>query len=235
MEKDFDELRKQAARRALDFVQSHMQIGLGTGRTTAHFVAYLGQALQQGVLTGVVGVPTSEKTADQARRLNIPLVSLEDTGELHLAVDGADEVDPQLNLIKGLGRALLREKIVEIHARRLVIVVDEAKLVSRLGEKAPLPVEVAPFGYAATLRWLGSLGCRAEAWLEEDGSPAVTDNGNYLARCWFEQGIENPFWLAQQLAARPGVVEHGLFLKMASQVIVAGSQGIQVLERICEK
>ncbi len=182
-----------------------------------------------------MGVPTSEKTADQARRLNIPLVSLEDTGELHLAVDGADEVDPQLNLIKGLGRALLREKIVEIHARRLVIVVDEAKLVSRLGEKAPLPVEVAPFGYAATLRWLESLGCRAEAWLEEDGSPAVTDNGNYLARCWFEQGIEDPFWLAQQLAARPGVVEHGLFLKMASQVIVAGSQGIQVLERICEK
>lgn len=231
MDKNFDELRMFAARRALEEVKNHMLIGLGTGRTTAHFINYLGEALQQGVLTGVVGIPTSEATAAQAQRLNIPLASLDDHDILDLAVDGADEVDPRLNLIKGLGRALLREKMVEIHARRLIIVVDEAKLVSCLGEKVPLPVEVTPFGSAASVRWLNTLGCKAELWQEADGSPAVTDNGNYLARCWFEHGIQNAVELAQKLSERPGIVEHGLFLNMAIRVIVAGSRGIEVLEK----
>lgn len=232
MENHFDQLRKQAARRALDEVQSGMLLGLGTGRTTAHFVNYLGEALQKGELTGIVGIPTSEATAARARKLHIPLSSLDEHSALDLAVDGADEVDPQLNLIKGLGKALLREKIVEIHAQRLIIVVDEAKLVARLGEKAPLPVEITPFGSQATVRWLNTLGCRAELWLEDDGSPAVTDNGNFLARCWFEHGIPEAASLAQQLSGRPGVVEHGLFLDMASKVIVAGSHGIEILERL---
>jgi ribose 5-phosphate isomerase A len=153
-------------------------------------------------------------------------------------VDGADEVDPKLNLIKGLGRALLREKIVEIHARQFVVIVDESKIVPRLGRRGPLPVEIITFEHQAHIRWLNSLGCRAELWLEKDGRPVVTDNGNYLVRCWFPgagtaaaSGIVDIHYLANQLAWRPGIVEHGLFLGMASRVISAGSQGIEVLER----
>jgi ribose 5-phosphate isomerase A len=232
MQKNWDELRKLAARKALDDVKNGMCIGLGTGRTTTYFIDYLGEALQQGTLTGIAGVPTSQATAAQAQRLNIPLTSLSEHARLDLAVDGADEVDPHLNLIKGLGKALLREKIVEIHAERLIIVVDEAKMVAQLGEKVALPVEITPFEAAASVRWLNSLGCRAELWLEEDGSPTLTDNGNYLARCWFSQGIENATDLACRLSERPGIVEHGLFLNMASKVIVAGAQGIEILERV---
>lgn len=232
MENHFEELRKQAARQALNEVRSGMLLGLGTGRTTAHFIGFLGEALRQGVLADIAGVPTSEATASQACRLGIPLTSLSEIESLDLAVDGADEVDPQLNLIKGLGRALLREKMVEIHARRLVIVVDESKLVAQLGQTVPLPVEITPFEAGASVRWLASLGCRAELWLEDDGSPAVTDNGNYLARCWFSQGIDDPAGLANLLSQRPGIVEHGLFLNMASKVIVATEQGIEFRERV---
>ena len=232
MEKNLNLLREQAAKRALEEVCSNMVLGLGTGRTTASFIEYLAQDLREGKLMGISGVPTSEATAAQARRLGIPLRTLADNPLLDLAVDGADEVDPELNLIKGLGRALLREKIVEVHARRLVIVVDESKFVRRLGERCPLPVEITPFEAAATVRWLNTRGGRAELWLEPDGTPVVTDNGNYLARCWFNHGIEDAYALARVLADRPGVVEHGLFLDMATQVIVAGKQGIQILERV---
>ena len=232
MQTNWEELRKLAARKALDDVKNGMCIGLGSGRTTAYFINFLGEALQQGALSGIAGVPTSQATAAQAQCLSIPLTSLIEHASLDLAVDGADEVDPHLNLIKGLGKALLREKIVEIHAERLIIVVDEAKMVTRLGEKVALPVEVTPFEAAATVRWLSSLGCKAELWFEDDGSPTLTDNGNYLARCWFNQGIEDPPGLARRLSERPGIVEHGLFLNMASKVIVAGVQGIEILERV---
>jgi ribose 5-phosphate isomerase A len=144
-------------------------------------------------------------------------------------VDGADEVDPDLNLIKGLGRALLREKIVACHAECFLVIVDVSKLVTRLGTQAPLPVEIVQFEAAAHVRWLNTLNCRAELWLEADGSPIVTDNGNYLARCWFADGIEDPCALARCLADRPGIVEHGLFLEMATAVIAATSVGTQIL------
>ncbi len=223
--------KKQAAQAALDFVQSGMIVGLGSGSTTKIFVDLLGDKLASGGLIHIKGVPTSEATASQARSLGIPLTTLDAHPHLDLAVDGADEVDPHLNLIKGLGRAHLREKIIAIHASRFVVIVDESKLVSALGRRGPLPVEILPFEYRAHLAWLATLGCRAELWLEEDSTPALTDNGNYLARCWFEGGIPDPYALVQALSARPGIIEHGLFLDMTSAVIVAGAAGIRTLAR----
>ncbi len=224
-------LKKQAALHALNYVQSGMTMGLGTGSTTTLFIEMLGERLQQGTLQDIQAVPTSEKTADLARTINIPITTLEKEPQLDLAVDGADDVDPHLNLIKGLGRALLREKIVEIHAKRFIVIVDESKLVTRLGDRSPLPIEIVTFQSPATIRWLNTLGCRAEQWHEDDGSPVITDNSNFLVRCWFEAGIPDPHNLARALADRPGVVEHGLFLDMASLVIVAGSDGTKILER----
>lgn len=225
------DLRQTAARCAIDLVQDGMTLGLGTGATTRHFIDLLGEKLASGALRDIRGVPTSKETAALAERWNIPLVSLADYAELDLAVDGADEVDPHLNLIKGLGRALLREKIVEIHARRLVIIIDESKFVPRLGSRGPLPVEITPFEATAHVRWLNTLRCRAELWLEDDGLPVRTDNGNYLVRCWFAHGIRYPRGLARKLSARPGILEHGLFLNMAHSVIIAGQDGVRVLER----
>lgn len=224
-------LKEMAAAHALTYVRSGMVLGLGTGSTAGHFIRMLGEELRVGTLQDVVGVPTSEATARLARAVGIPLSTLEEHLQLDLAVDGADEVDPDLNLIKGLGRALLREKIVETHAERFVVIVDESKVVSRLGTRTPLPVEIVPFAAGAHVRWLNTLGCHAELWLEENGSPAVTDNGNYMARCWFPDGISDPHTLARTLADRPGIIEHGLFLDMANVVIVATRQGTQILER----
>lgn len=224
-------LKEQAARFALNYVRDGMVLGLGTGSTTAHFIDMLGERIRAGMLCDVVAVPTSEATANRARALGIRLSSLAEHAQLDLAVDGADEVDGHLNVIKGLGRALLREKIVEIHAVRLVIAVDESKLVERLGSHVPLPVEVVPFGIEAHVRWLTTLGCRPELRHEADGSIIVTDNGNYLVNCWFQAGIADPHALACTLAERPGIAEHGLFLDMVTDVVVATSGGIRVLAR----
>lgn len=223
-------LKQQAARAALHYVSSGMRIGLGTGSTTAHFIDLLGEQLNAGALCDIAGVPTSERTAAQARRRGIPLTTLEQVNWLDLAVDGADEIDPHLNLIKGLGLALLREKIVESHTDNLIIVADNSKLVPRLGTVGPLPVEVLPFEWAAHLRWLGRLGCRAELRLNEDGLPVTTDNGNYLALCHFPDGIDDPNALARTLADRPGIIEHGLFLGMARRAIIASPHNITILE-----
>lgn len=231
-----DDLKIQAARQAVELVRDGMTIGLGSGSTSACFVDLLGEKIQSGGLRELRGVPTSEATAQRARSWGINVISLSDAGfgvlpHLDLAVDGADEVDPQLNLIKGLGRALLREKVVEIHAERFIVIVDESKLVQRLGTRGPLPVEIIPFEINVHLRWLTTLGCRVEHWHEENGSPVITENGLFLARCWFEDGIPDAYALADKLSQRPGIVEHGLFLDMADQVIVAGNQGIRVIER----
>jgi ribose 5-phosphate isomerase A len=226
-------LKQQAARRALTYVKNGMVIGLGTGSTTTYFIHMLGEKVRLGGLNEIIGVPTSDVSAQLAEEQGIPLGTLAELAPgqlLDLAVDGADEVDPDLNLIKGLGWALLREKIIESHAEKLLIIVDESKLVKQLG-RGPLPVEIVPFEAEIQVRWLESLSGRAELWLEEGGEPVITDNGNYLVRCWFQQGISNPYDLARLLADRPGIVEHGLFLDMADQVIVAAEDGIQVKER----
>lgn len=213
-----------------------MVLGLGSGSTTAVFIDLLGEQVKNGAIKHITGVATSEDTARRARSLGIPLENLVDccgpagVPVLDLAVDGADEVDPGLDLIKGLGRALLREKIVEVHARKFVVIVDESKIVARLG-RGPLPVEIVPFEARVQVNWLNTLGCRAELWLEEDGSPVVTDNGNFLARCWFEAGIPDSGALARSLADRPGIVEHGLFLGMADAAIIAGADGVRIQER----
>jgi len=225
------DLKAQAATKALDFIESGMVLGLGSGSTASRFVQFLGDRLAQGLLKNIIAVPTSEKTAAQASMLGIPLTTLTEHPRLDLAVDGADEVDPNLDLIKGLGRALLREKVVVTHSDRFVVIVDESKLVSRLGTRGPLPVEIVQFEATAHVRWLKALGCRAELWLEDNDAPVVTDNGNYLVRCWFPEGIADAHALARQLADRPGIVEHGLFLGMASTVVVASPQGTRVLQR----
>ncbi len=222
-------LKEQAASRALNYVQAGMTLGLGTGSTTAYFVDLLGERVKSGSLRNIQCVPTSVGTAERARHWGIPLTTLTEHPHLDLAVDGADEVDPAFNLIKGLGRALLREKVVEIHTSRLIIIVDESKLVTRLGLRGPVPVEIIQFEAGDHIRWLNTLGCRAEQWLEEDGSPVVTDNGNFLVRCWFQEGIPDAYALADTLAKRPGIVEHGLFLDMASEIIVAGLEGVRSL------
>jgi len=226
-------LKQQAAEAALSYVKSGMVLGLGTGSTTTYFIHMLGKKVSAGELVDITGVPTSNGIAQLAEELGMPLASLASLTPgktLDLAVDGADEVDPDLNLIKGLGRALLREKIIESHAERLLIIVDESKVVDKLG-RGPLPVEVVPFEANIQVRWLEDLCGRAELWLEEDGKPVMTDNGNYLVRCWFPEGISKPYDLARLLADRPGIVEHGLFLDMADQVIIAAEDGIRVKER----
>lgn len=224
-------LKQMAAGRALEYVRSGMTLGLGSGSTMTYFIQMLAEKIHLGTVEGIRVVPTSEATEKFARELGIHLTNLDTINELDLAVDGADEVDPQMNMIKGLGRALLREKIIGIHAREFVIIIDGSKLVNRLGTHVALPVEILPFEAGAHVRWLGSLSSNAELWLQGDGSPMQTDNGNYLACCWFEDGIRDPFDLARRLADRPGILEHGLFLNMATRVIVAGTDGVKVLER----
>jgi ribose 5-phosphate isomerase A len=224
-------LKRMAAARAVDMVQSGMVLGLGHGSTTRPAVDILGERVGSGILQDIVGVPTSEQTAAQARALGIPLTTLVEHPVLDLAIDGADEVDPDLNLIKGLGGALMREKIVEIAARRFVVVVDESKLVKRLGTRGPLPVEVTQFAWDAHAGWLESLGCQAELRREPEGAPFVTDNGNYIIHCTFPDGISDPMALARTLIERPGILEHGLFLAMATEVVVAGVAGVRLINR----
>jgi len=226
-----EKLKRLAAKCAVDMVQSGMVLGLGHGSTTRHAVDIIGERVQSGELRDIVGVPTSEYTTAQARAMGIPLATLAEQPVLDLAIDGADEVDPDLNLIKGLGGALLREKIVEIAARRFVVIVDESKLVERLGTRGPLPVEVTQFAWEAHAHWLESLGCRPEQRREADGAPFVTDNGNYIIHCTFPEGISDPVALGRTLNARPGILEHGLFLGMATEVVVAGAEGVRLLQR----
>src|SRR5688500_17592021 len=169
-----------------------MRLGLGTGSTVAHFLDVLGERLRDGGLERVVGVPTSVRTEQRARELGIPLAELHEAEFIDLTVDGADEADPGLDLVKGLGGALLREKMVAQASRRLVIMVDDSKQVRRVGTRAPLPVEVTRFGWRAHVPLLRALGCEPTLRLGSDGAPYVTDNGNYMLDCRFPSGMDNP-------------------------------------------
>ena len=216
--------KRAAAERAADYVASGMRLGLGTGSTAQHLLDVLGERLRAGTLRDVAGVPTSRATADYARRCGIALLELDDAPRLDLAIDGADEVDPQLNLIKGLGGALLWEKIVESAAARFVVIVDESKLVRRLGTKAPVPVEVVSFGWRALLPRFEALGAVPALRQSAEGQPFVTDGGHYIVDCRFPDGIDDPAEAATRLRAWAGVVETGLFVGMATEVVVAGEQ-----------
>lgn len=222
-----EEAKRLAGRAALVEVRSGMTLGLGTGSTVRHFLEALGEALAGGALAEIRGVPTSEDTAARARALGVPLVALAEAGTLDLTVDGADEVAPGLDLIKGLGAAHLREKMVVQASRRFVVIADRGKRVGALGEKAPVPVEVVPFGWDAHLSFFRSLGADPVLRTLDDGeTPLRTDNGNLVWDLHFPSpgigGREGAREVDRALQARAGVVETGLFLGLAHRCYLAG-------------
>lgn len=223
-------LKRQAGELAVSFVESGMVIGLGHGSTAAFALRRIAQMLRDGQLRNILGVPCSTQVEHEARQLGIPLTTLDEHPVIDLTIDGADEVDPDLNLIKGGGGALLREKIVAQASRREIIVVDESKLSPALGTHRPLPVEVVPFGWRSQAAFVESLGARVVLRQDGAGHPLKTDQGNWILDCHFGP-IADPWQLARKLEARAGIVEHGLFLALATEVIVAGAQGIRHLRR----
>ena len=222
--------KQRAAEAALAYVRSDSVIGLGSGSTSEIFIHVLAQALREGKLRNVRGVPTSNRVRQLAQELEIPLTDLATSPQLDVTIDGADEVTEKLDLIKGLGGALLREKVVAQNSRQLIIMVDSSKRVDVLGEKGPLPVEVAQFSHEAQERFLRALGAAVKMRINEDGSPFVTDNGNYIYHCKFPR-IPDPEVLDLALSRRAGVVESGLFLGMASVVLVGDETGVKTLKR----
>ncbi|OGO06244.1 MAG: ribose 5-phosphate isomerase A [Chloroflexi bacterium RBG_13_56_8] len=224
-----DDLKRAAAYRAVDFTRSGMVIGLGSGSTASYATKRIGEKLRTGELGDIVGVPTSEETARLARGEGIPLTTLEDYPQIDVTIDGADEVDPDLNLIKGGGGFLLREKIVAYATTLEIIVVDQSKMVEHLGESVPLPVEVAQFGWKNTESALARTGALTKLRMH-DGQAKITDGGNYIVDCRYGR-IDDPIELANRLKSIPGVVEHGLFLGMANLVVMASSDTINILER----
>lgn len=228
-----DDLKRQAAAKALEQVRDGMTVGLGTGSTAKHFVELLGERVRSGLQ--IVGVPTSEATRADAEHCGIALTTLDEIDRLDVTVDGADEVDPDLNLIKGGGGALLREKIVAAASDRMIVIADESKWVTTLG-RFPLPIEIVPFGVSATCRAVAAAfatcGLSGEMAIRKgDGGHAfVTDGGHWILDARLGQISDAPR-LAGLLAVISGVVEHGLFIGLASMVVLAGSQGIRVVER----
>ena len=221
-------LKQQAAERAVEFIESGMVVGLGHGSTALCAVRRIAELLKSGALRGIVGIPCSVVIGDEAQSLGIPLTTLEDHPVVDLTIDGADEVDPHLNLIKGGGGALLREKIVAQSSKREVIAVDESKLSPVLGTRWAVPVEVVAFGWRPQAEFLESLGARVTLRTHTDGTIFETDQGNLILDANFGP-IANPGALAEQMARRVGIVEHGLFVGLATDVIVAGATGIRHL------
>ena len=224
------QLKQEAAEYAVQFVHSDMAVGLGTGTTAIFATRRIAELLRNGTLTGVTGFATSNVIWQEAQRLGIPLMDQAMPAKLDITIDGADEVDPQLNLIKGGGGALFREKIVAQASDREIIIVDVSKLSARLGTLHTLPVEVSPFGWQSQLRFLQSLGATAFIRKNADGAQFVTDSGNMIFDCNFGP-IADSQDLANQLASRAGIIEHGLFLNMANDVIVASENGVRHLRR----
>lgn len=227
-----DELKKIAAYKAVEFVESGMVLGLGTGSTAKHAVDRIGELLRQGKLTNIVGIPTSMKTHEQAVSLGIPLSDLDSYPVIDLAIDGADEVDPFMNLVKGRGGSLLREKMVEGACKKFVVIVDESKLVPHVGGSGlAMPVEVVPFCWKFTAKRLQDLfeDCGCVAKLRTTGEqPFVTDNGNYVIDLYLKKDIGDLKVASDNILRLAGVVEHGMFLDMATTVIVASELGVTI-------
>uniref|UniRef100_A0A7S0T664 ribose-5-phosphate isomerase n=1 Tax=Erythrolobus madagascarensis TaxID=708628 RepID=A0A7S0T664_9RHOD len=229
---DVEELKKDVGYKSVDdYVTSGMVVGLGTGSTAYFAVERLGQKLKSGELKDIVAIPTSIRTKEQAESLDIPLVTLDTHPVLDVAIDGADEVDDDLNLVKGRGGALLREKMVEVQAKKFIVIVDDSKLVPGLGVSGAMPVEVTPFCYEHTLKRLKDApslaGCDAK--LRMDGEkPYVTDNDNYIVDLYFEKPIADANKAAEEMINMVGVVEHGLFLDMTTAVLIAGKNGVEM-------
>jgi ribose 5-phosphate isomerase A len=221
-----DPLKRAAAERAVEFVESGMVLGLGTGSTSAFVIESLARRVARGL--GIVAIPSSEHTAEMARGLGIPLATFGEHRRIDLAIDGADEVERgTLHLIKGHGGALLREKIVAAASERFVVVVDDEKLVDRLGERFPIPVEVVQFGWQATAAALETLGTRPEL-RQSDGRTFVTDGGNFILDCPFDP-IAEPRRLEQAINMTVGVVENGLFLGRSTAVVAASASGVEIM------
>jgi ribose 5-phosphate isomerase A len=226
-----EDLKRMAAEQAVEQVRSGMVLGLGTGSTVAHFLELLAQRLRSGDLANIAGVPTSRWTRAQSERLGIPLTSLAAHEGLDLTVDGADEIDENLDLIKGMGGALLREKMVAQASDRVLIIADGGKRVAGLGTRSPLPVEVVPWAHEAQARFMERLGAMVTVREGEAGAEYRTDNGNVLLHCRFEGGISNPAGLETTLQLRAGIVATGLFLGIAHEALVASPEGVHVMRR----
>ena len=222
-----DQEKEAAARASLKFIKDGQVVGIGTGSTAVHFIRLLGERVRQGLK--IRGIPTSDRSREMARELGIPLTSLDEVQQIDVTVDGADEVDPHLRLIKGGGGALLREKIVASASKEMVIVADETKQVDMLG-KFPLPVEVIKFAQALIRKRIEALGAAVSLRMTSNGSPFLTDEDNHILDCRFGQ-IADPERLARSLSDMPGVVEHGLFIGMATTVLIASGGEIKQLHR----
>lgn len=230
MNETTQELKKQAAERAVEFVKSGMVVGLGHGSTAIFAVQHIAQLLQSDRLRDILGVACSLQVEDEARQLGIPLTTLDEHPVIDVTIDGADEVDPNLDLIKGGGGALLREKMVAQASHREIIVVDETKLSPALGTRWPVPVEVVPFGWRSQVLFLESMGARVRVRQVSDGKRFVTDQGNLILDCNFGP-LSEPAQVAATLKGRAGIVEHGLFLGLATDVFVANARGVRHLKR----
>jgi ribose 5-phosphate isomerase A len=225
-----DDLKRLAGETAAQQVHSGMVVGLGFGSTAIHALRAIGAKIQSGELQDVLAIPTAESIARDAISAGIPLTTLEDNPDIDITIDGADEVDPVLNLIKGGGGALLREKIVAQASAHFVIVVDENKMSDNLGTQFRLPVEVIPFGWGSQARFLETLGARVDRREDAEDTPFLTDSGNYILDCDFG-AIGDPGKLGRLLENRAGIVEHGLFLDLADEVVVGGLDGIRTHRR----
>ncbi len=230
MADDRDTWKKIAGEKAVEYVESGMVVGLGYGSTAIHALRLIGELIRRGELEGIRAIPTADLIAEEARKAGIPLTSLEEHPQIDVTIDGADEVDPEMNLIKGGGGALLREKIVAQASSLNIIVVDEQKLSPVLGTNFNLPIEIIPFGRRPLEEYLQSLGAEPQLRTRTDGKSFVTDNGNTILDCHFGP-IDDLYALSAELKSRAGIVEHGLFLDLASEVIIAAGDGIRSLKR----
>ena len=221
-------LKKEAAEKAVEFIKSGMVVGLGTGSTAVFAVRKIGELLQTGRLKNIVGIPSSTVTETEALNCNVPLTAFDKVQNIDITIDGADEVDDELNLIKGGGGALLREKILAQSSFKNIIIVDESKLSSNLGDTWALPVEVIKFAAQVEKKFLESIGASVKLRIDTQGNTFVTDEGNWILDADFGK-IENPKELSIQLEKRAGIVEHGLFIGTTTKVIVASNNGIKIL------